>query len=330
MTSGFCPGGGTGPACIQCLFGGDVYTVANTATAEATKAAGDYAVTITLGGAEAGDTYVSAETNRGLLRSVTTTAGQSLTYAFVVDVRAKEGQPSQATGSGGYAGLDLFFSGTSPQVSAIGYALVTAATKPVMVYVAGDSTTCDQTGLEFGGWAQMIPQFFDAPIGVANYADSGESSSSFYGNSSMWGAIKSKWTEGDWVFIQFGHNDKSASDAQVSTNLQKYVADAKAAKVNAILVAPPPRVGSVPIGSQSVHEASAQDAASKTGVPFIDLTALATAWYNTLGSKPAAMKFHAMGTDGTHTNIAGADKLAELVAKDIKTQNLGLAKYLRQ
>jgi lysophospholipase L1-like esterase len=42
------------------------------------------------------------------------------------------------------------------------------------------------------------------------------------------------------------------------------------------------------------------------------------------------MKFHAMGTDGTHTNIAGADKLAELVAKDIKTQNLGLAKYLRQ
>ena len=41
------------------------------------------------------------------------------------------------------------------------------------------------------------------------------------------------------------------------------------------------------------------------------------------------MKFYANGTDATHTNLAGAAKIAELVAGEIKKQNLGLAKYLR-
>jgi plastocyanin domain-containing protein len=53
-------------------------------------------VTVTLGGAAAGDTYVSAESTRGMLKSVTTTPGQSLSYAFVVNARAMEGQPKHA------------------------------------------------------------------------------------------------------------------------------------------------------------------------------------------------------------------------------------------
>ena len=57
-------------------------------------------------------------------------------------------------------------------------------------------------------------------------------------------------------------------------------------------------------------------------------TATSVAWYNTLGSEAAALKFHANG-DKTHTNLPGADKLASLVAGAIKTQNLALAKYLR-
>ena len=70
-------------------------------------------------------------------------------------------------------------------------------------------------------------------------------------------------------------------------------------------------------------------AAAAKGCAYIDLTALSVAWYNSLGSSSAALKFHALGSDVTHTNPAGADKLAALVAGAIKTQNLGLAKYLR-
>jgi hypothetical protein len=57
---------------------------------------------VTLGGAAAGDTYVSAESSRGLLASVTTTPGQSLEYAFVVNVR---GGPPILTGAGVVSGL---------------------------------------------------------------------------------------------------------------------------------------------------------------------------------------------------------------------------------
>ena len=333
MTGSLCPGGGDGPVCIECLFGGSTYTTANVATSQGISEAGNYLVTVELGGASAGDAFISAEASRGLLSSVTTAAGQTATYSFVVNVRANEGQPVESTASAGYPGLDLFFSGTSPQITGIGYALATASTTPTMLYIASDSTVCDQTDQAYAGWGQMLPEFLGPPLGVANYADSGESSASFYGNSQMWGAIKARWKKGDWVMIQFGHNDKSSTDAQVQANLEKYVTDAEAAGVTAILISPPARVGDwngSTLGDQSgLHGAAAAGAAAANGVAFIDMSALSTARYNQLGAKAAALKFHAGGTDATHTNMAGATKLASLVAGAIKTQNLGLATYLR-
>jgi lysophospholipase L1-like esterase len=322
-----CAGQPAGNVCIECLFGGTSYNTSETSpTAEATSEAGNYLVTVTLGGAAAGDTYVSAESTRGMLQSVTTAAGQSLEYAFVVNAREMEGQPKHAGGPGGYPGLDLFFSGKSPQVSAIGYALASAATKPIMVYIASDSTTCDQTGGAFGGWGQMLPEFFGPPVGISNYANSGASS----GGYPFWSDISSRWTKGDWIIIQFGHNDKTDTDAQVEANLTPHVKAAIAAGVNPIMVSPPARATSFPIGDQSsLHAAAAKAIATANNIPYIDLTALSTAWYNTLGSKATMMTFHANGTDQTHTNLPGAEKLAGLVAKAIKDQNIGLAQYLR-
>jgi lysophospholipase L1-like esterase len=185
----------------------------------------------------------------------------------------------------------------------------------------------------------MFPAYFHAPIDVANYGDSGESSSSFYGNSKMWGAIKKAWVPGDWAIVQFGHNDKTVTDVQVQANLTKYVNDAQAAKVNIILVSPPARAGSIPVGSQTgtngglngLHAASAQAAAAAANppVPFIDLTALSTAWYNTLPDMTTLHSYKADHSDTTHTDMEGGYKLAGLVAKAIKDQNIGLAQYLR-
>ena len=322
-----CAGQPAGNVCIECLFGGTTYNTSETTpTADATSEAGNYVVTVTLGGAAAGDTYVSAESSRGMLQSVTTAAGQSLEYAFVVNVREMEGQPKHAGGPGGYPGLDLFFSGKNPQVSAIGYALATTATKPIMVYIASDSTTCDQTGGAFGGWGQMLPEYFGPPVGISNYANSGASS----GGYPFWSDISSRWTKGDWIIIQFGHNDKTDTDAQVEANLTPHVQAAIAAGVNPIMVSPPARATSIPIGDQtSLHAAAAKAIATANNIPFIDLTALSTAWYDTLASKTVAMTYHANGTDQTHTNLPGAEKIAGLVVKAIKDQNIGLAQYLR-
>lgn len=323
MSGGFCPGGGSGPVCLQCLFGSTTFNNSESppAPADAVAAAGDYVVSVNLG--SVGPVFVSAESSRGLLAQ----GMASQPYAFVVDVRPMEGQPNHAGGPVGYAGLDLFFSGPAGlKVTGIGYALASANTKPVMVYIAGDSTVCDQTGNTFGGWGQMIPQYFAPPVGFANYANSGAASGSF---GTYWNMIKAKWTAGDWVMIQFGHNDKNDSDAQVQANLEKMVDDALAAKVTPILVSPPARVQGFPITDQSsLHAAAAKAAAAAKNCAYIDLTALSTAWYNTLGSEKTALTFHA-NAGATHTNLAGADKLAQLLATAIKDQNIGLAQYLR-
>jgi len=326
MTAGFCPGGGAGPVCLQCLFGSTTFNTSETppAPAEATALAGDYVVTAQLG--SVGPVFVSAESSRGLLAR----GSAAGTYAFVVNVRPMEGQPNHAGGPVGYAGLNLFFSGPSGlKVAGIGYALASANTKPVMVYIAGDSTVCDQSGNVYGGWGQMLPQHFAPPVGIANYANSGAASVSF---GTYWGMIKAKWKAGDWVMIQFGHNDGTRPDSEVQANLEKFVSDAQAANVIPILVSPPARVqfsGSKISDQSSLHAAAAKAAAAAKRCDYIDLTALSTDWYNSIGNATDALKFHAL-SGVTHTNLAGADKLAELVAKAVKDQNIGLAKYLRQ
>jgi lysophospholipase L1-like esterase len=332
VSPGFCPGGGAGPVCIECLFGGATYdtSTAVTTTPTATAEAGNYVVTVDLGGAAAGDTYVTAEANRGLLATTKTAAGQTTEYAFVVDVRAREGQPQEAVANG-YPGLDLFFSGTNPQVSGIGFGLVAAATKPITVYIASDSTACDQTDQAFAGWGQALPEYFAPPIEIANYADSGESSSSFNG-AQKWQAIIAHWVPGDWLLVQFGHNDKGVADSVVQANLENYVSQALAANVTPVVISPPARVqitNGVEGDQSSLHAAAAQAAAAAKNVAYIDLTSLSTAWYNSLGSQAAALKFHANDSDVTHTNMAGAVEIAGLVTTAMKTQNIPLARYLR-
>jgi lysophospholipase L1-like esterase len=328
-----CPGGGAGPVCVACLFGGSTYVTSTTPTAQCTSEAGNYAVTVTLGGSAAGQTEVDAEANRLLLPPTSTAAGQSATYAFVVNVRAREGEPTQSVAAG-YPGLDLFFSGPAadpPQVSAVGYAPVGAATRPIMVYVAGDSTVCDQTDWDYAGWGQLLPQFFAPPIGIANYADSGESSVSFLASAAEWGAVKSAMTTGDWVLIQFGHNDKTTSSATFQANITQMVKDAQAKGATPILVAPPARAtfsGGVLTDQSSLHTADMQAVATAQNVAFINLTSVTTDWYNQLGSN-GWQAYHALGTDATHTNRAGADKIAGFVVAAIKSQRLGLAAYLR-
>jgi len=334
-TSGvkICPGGGAGPVCVECLFGGSTYDSSTTPTAQCTSEAGNYAVTVTLGGSAAGQTEIDAETNRMLLASTSTAAGQSVTYSFVVNVRAREGQPTENVAAG-YPGLDLFFSGSTanpPEISAVGYALVSATTKPTMVYIAGDSTVCDQTDWDYAGWGELLPQFFAPPIGIANYADSGESSVSFLASAAEWGAVKNAMTNGDWVLIQFGHNDKTTSSATFQANITQMVKDAKARGATPVLVAPPARAtfsGGKLTDQSSLHTADMQAVATAQNVAFINLTSVTTDWYNQLGSS-GWQQYHALGTDATHTNRAGANKIAGFVIDAIESQKIGLQSYLR-
>jgi lysophospholipase L1-like esterase len=311
----------TGSDPIACHFGG---------------APGNYAVTVDLGGTVAGSTIIKAETERIMLGSIDTIAGATRRFAFGVNVRQPEGQPIQDVPAG-VPGLDLYFAGSMgqpPQLQAIGYA---PASMPTVIYLAGDSTVCDQTDTTQAGWGQMLPQYFKLPAVVANYADSGESSASFLASSSLFAAIESRLKSNDWVLIQFGHNDKTTSAAAFHDNMTKLVTRTKAKGAFPVLVTPVARAvfaGSA-LGPQHINETGAdlpqiiKQVALEQNTPVLDLLARTTAWLNELG--PDGWRaFHANGTDATHTNPAGAAAEAGFLRELIEQSSLtALHKLLR-
>jgi lysophospholipase L1-like esterase len=271
--------------------------------------------------------YVDAETFRRMLPVTTTTAGATKRFAFGVNVRQPEGQPVQAV-SAGTPGLQIYIRGTSPQLTAICAKSLNPTPK---VWIAGDSTVCDQDSIDYGGWGQHLPRFLGLPVTVANYADSGESSGSVLNSAKMWGAIKAGWKTGDWAFVQLGHNDKDTSAATFQSNMTAYVTQAKAAGVNVVLLTPISRVGYT-LANEHVNSTGAnlpqiiRDIGKSQNVPVIDLTVTTWNWLQTLSDwKP----YFALGTDRTHTNHEGADIIAGFVRDAIRTQNIGLKAYLR-
>jgi lysophospholipase L1-like esterase len=310
---------GTDP--ISCHFGGQP---------------GNYDVTVVLGGATAASTIVQAETQRVMLDATSTPAGQTQRFTFTVNVRQPEGQPIQDVPPG-TPGLDVYFLGNAhepPLLSGIGYAI---ATKPFMIYIAGDSTVCDQTDPDYAGWGQMLPAYFDHPVSVANYADSGESSGSFLNSASLFGAITSRLKAGDWVMIQLGHNDKNDTAAAFHDNMTKLVTGVKDRGGFPLLVTPVARAqfnGSV-VGPQHINGTGAnlpsiiKQVASEQNVPLIDLLARTVVWLNELGPN-GWQAYHALGRDVTHTNRAGAAVEAGFVRDLIAQANLtALASHLR-
>jgi lysophospholipase L1-like esterase len=305
----------TGVDPIECHFGG---------------APGNYDVTVVLGGAAAGRTLVQAERFRTMLAPVATAAAQTQRFTFTVNVRQPEAEPIQpASANVGTPGLDVYFlgqDGMPPQLQSIGFQ---AAASPFMIYVGGDSTVCDQPTLDYGGWAQQIPQHFNYPVSIANYADSGESSGSFLGSGSLFGAIETRLRAGDWVLLQFGHNDKTNTAANFHDNLTAMVTRTKAKGAFPVLITPVARAlfnGST-VAPQHINDTGAnlpeitKQVADEQRVPVLDLTARTVQWLMMLGPN-GWQQYHALGTDATHTNPAGANIEAGFVRDLVRGANL--------
>ena len=307
---------------ISCHFGGSP---------------GNYDVTFVLGGAAAARNEVQTETLREVLGEVDTAAGQTARYSFTINVRQPEGQPAEEVAAG-TPGLDMYFLGPAPLLDGIGYA---NASNPTVLYIAGDSTVCDQTDPEYAGWGQLLPPYFKLGLSVANYADSGESSASFLGSSKLWGAIKAAMKANDYVLIQFGHNDKTISAADFKTNITSYVTQTRAKNAFPILVTPIARAtfSGNTVTAQHQHTDTAgnlvdlpaiiRQVGVDQNVPVIDLTTLTTSWLTQVGPK-GWQAYHALGTDATHTNRAGAAVNAGFVRDAIVSLDLTpLKNFLR-
>ncbi|HEX3046009.1 MAG TPA: discoidin domain-containing protein, partial [Bacillota bacterium] len=294
-------------------------------------APGNYDVTVVLGDtSSAGATLVQAEARRLMFGQLSTSAGTLSRQTFTVNVREPEGQPTGQGGTG-TSGLDLVFAGSNPKLNGLG---VVTASNPLVVYLCGDSTTCDQPTAPYTGWGQMLPHYCKLGLCIANYGDSGESSGSFLSNSALFPAVEKLIKANNYVFIQFGHNDKSVDEATYKTNLTSYVTKTRAKGGIPIFITPPVRrlfnSDGKTLSSTALHvnslgvnlPAAMKAVATANNVPLIDLTTKSKNLVESLGQSGSTQLYLTAAKDGvddnTHFCEYGANEMAKLVLQGIR------------
>ncbi|MBB2947315.1 lysophospholipase L1-like esterase [Actinoplanes lutulentus] len=257
------------------------------------------------------------------------------TRTATVNVREPEGQPSSwGTGT---PGLTLTFDGATPAVTSV---TVSAAASPLVAFLFGDSTVCDQSVAPYAGWGQQLTASVNKSAVIANYADTGESSESFRYKSYLFPAIKPLIKPGNLVFLQFGHNDKTTTAAAYRDNLTAMITGIRDQGGVPVLVTPPVRRrfdGAVlDAVAQHVNSTGAnlpaemRTVSTATRTPLIDLTAKSKALVEGLGPAGSApIYLTAEKGDNTHFSEYGAARVAALVIDGIREQNLPLESFLR-
>ena len=217
------------------------------------------------------------------------------------------------------------------------------------VYMAGDSTMADKPTDPPNpehGWGQLLPKFFKDPAMIVNYAANGRSTRSFL-TEGRWQKLIDALQPGDWVIIQFAHNDeKIFPDArgEFQDNLKRFVADVRARKANPILATPCARRSFDEAGKLVDTHGDYPDAvravAAATKVPLLEMNRLTMTLeegHGAEGSKRlhlwiAAGEYQRQPEgyqDNTHYSAYGAERVAALAVQEIIRLRLPLADWLR-
>ncbi|MFC5283098.1 rhamnogalacturonan acetylesterase [Pedobacter alpinus] len=219
----------------------------------------------------------------------------------------------------------------------------------ITVFLAGNSTVVNQDNEPWASWGQMIPNFFGAGVAIANHAESGLTLGSFLGSNRLdkiWSVMK----KGDYLFIEFGHNDqkeKGVNDGafkSYSERLRLFVNSFRERGGIPIIVTSTGRrsfdkEGNV-LETLGDYPTAAKKVASELDVPLIDLNSMSKTFYKALGeeeSKKAFVHYPANSypnqktalADNTHFNPYGAYQLSKMIVQEIINQNIELKKYIK-
>ena len=316
---------------------------------------GTYNVTVTLGDPDrASTTTVKAESRRLMVEQVATKAGETATRQFTVNVRTPyfangdsvRRKPREYGTNTWDDRLTLEFSGVHPSVQSI---VLTPARNPVTVYLAGNSTVVDQTVEPWAAWGQMIPRFFKpGNVVVANHAESGETLKAFIGERRL-PKLLSTMKQGDYLFIEFAHNDQKPGASYVEPfttykeYLKKFADEARSRGATPVLVTSMLRrsfdsTGHI-INTLGDYPAAMRQLAAEEHIALIDLNAMSRKFYEALGPEKSKKAFvhYPAGTypdqaaelkDDTHFNNYGAYELARMIVQGLKDSGLPLAREL--
>jgi lysophospholipase L1-like esterase len=241
--------------------------------------------------------------------------------------------------------LTFEFSGSRPCICAIE---ISKNEDAVTVYLAGNSTVVDQDDDPWASWGQMIPRFFKPGVAFSNQAESGLSLGSFISSNRL-KKVLSTIKPGDYLFIEFGHNDqkeKGPNDGaylSYTERLWLFVDAIKKKGAVPVVVSPANRRSFDETGRITNSLGDYPDAARKVAkdlnVAFIDLNAMTRIFYESLGvekSKNAFVIYPANTfsgqtealNDNTHFNSYGAYQLAKCIIEGIRNNVPELSKHL--
>lgn len=314
---------------------------------------GFYKVDLVLGDKKASETTIKAESRRLMLKELNLDKKDTAHISFTVNLRSitiddtnyiriKDRDKNQLNWDNK---LTLEFLG-NPAIQSL---TITPVSGVTTIFLAGDSTVTDQDLEPWASWGQFFTNYVTDNVVIANYAESGSTLSGFKGVKRL-DKILSIMKPGDYLFIEFAHNDEKQKGEGVGpwesyTNyLKEYITKAREKGGIPILCTPTQRRAFNKDGTlRDTHgdfPAAMRKVAKDMNVPLIDITKMTTDMYESWGDEPSRLAFvqYPANTfpgqtekleDNTHFNSFGANEIAKCVVQGIKDLNLDLTKYLK-
>ena len=313
---------------------------------------GNYLVKVVLGGKKNSNTTVRAEGRRLMMDNITTKrAKDTQEVSFTVNkrtplidekngVKIKDREKAYFTWDDK---LTLEFNGDMPAVKHIH---IEKADVPT-IYLCGNSTVVDQNYEPWASWGQMITRWFGPEVAISNHAESGLTARTFIASNRL-DKILTTLKKGDYVFVEFGHNDekeKKPGDGawyHYQYQLKIFVDQVRKKGADIVFCTPTQRRAfnddkKTLMNTHGDFPAAMKMVAEKENVPLIDLNSLTKTFFETLGyedSKRALVHYpkEMYGrelADNTHFNPYGAYEVAKCVVMGMKQLNLPIVQYLR-
>ncbi len=222
--------------------------------------------------------------------------------------------------------------------------------KPFTIYMIGDSTMASYNPDRYPltGWGQVLQTFFDEAVTVRNHASSGRSSKSFI-SEGRWEAVYDSLKAGDYVFIQFGHNDEKKNDTMryaapynlYKKNLVKFILETRVKGAKPVLFTPIARRvfdengllkdthGDYPIAAKQVSDS--------LDVLLVDMNRLTSEFIKKTGVEESKSiylwvqpndNYPEGKEDNTHLSEYGAMQYARLALEELSKHDSTIAEHL--
>ena len=230
---------------------------------------------------------------------------------------------------------------------------IVTSQKKTKVWMIGDSTMCyyGPERAPLTGWGMPFATFFDSTLQFDNRAKGGRSTRTFI-SENRWQPIADSLQGGDYVLIQFGHNDEAKEEKykdrytppeDYRKNLIRFITETRNKNAYPVLITPVSRMRFDKKGNaletHTEYTAIVLEVAKEQRVPVVDLDKESRQLYQKLGPEatkllfmqlePGEHPFYPEGSkDNTHFNELGARKMAQIVLSAVRSLQLELAKHI--